>query len=414
MNTVGLITEYNPFHYGHQYHLKKSLSTTNATHSISIMSSSFMQRGEPAIVDKWTRAKMAIDNGVDLVLELPFVYSCQSAELFALGAIKTLNALNIIDYLSFGSEIGRIEPLNIMASILVDEPKEYRNYLRYHLDNGESFAVSRSMALEKYLKNNKLYREYPFKKILTGSNNILGIEYIKALKKLQSPIKPITIQRKGYDYSDTNIGNKYASASGIRKHIFNYGLESIENLLPEASYLLLKEYISQYGNFNCLANYEQLIKYVLLTKDKTEIQNILDIEDGLENRLINQSQLHNDIKKIIMATSSKRYPSTRIQRILIHLLNNLTGPSIRELYDSKPIYIRILAANSNGLELLNSIKNNSDISIITKFSHYKKYNNEVMEKFLFYERQASDLYFLGLDLDKKFTKYDYYISPYIK
>src|SRR5699024_9679918 len=171
------------------------LSTTNATHSISIMSSSFMQRGEPAIVDKWTRAKMAIDNGVDLVLELPFVYSCQSAELFALGAIKTLNALNIIDYLSFGSEIGRIEPLNIMASILVDEPKEYRNYLRYHLDNGESFAVSRSMALEKYLKNNKLYREYPFKKILTGSNNILGIEYIKALKKLQSPIKPITIQR---------------------------------------------------------------------------------------------------------------------------------------------------------------------------------------------------------------------------
>src|SRR5699024_1623217 len=124
MNTVGLITEYNPFHYGHQYHLKKSLSTTNATHSISIMSSSFMQRGEPAIVDKWTRAKMAIDNGVDLVLELPFVYSCQSAELFALGAIKTLNALNIIDYLSFGSEIGRIEPLNIMASILVDEPKE--------------------------------------------------------------------------------------------------------------------------------------------------------------------------------------------------------------------------------------------------------------------------------------------------
>ena len=196
MNILGLITEYNPFHYGHKYHLEESLSKTNSDYSVAVMSGSFVQRGEPSFIDKWTKAKMAVENGVDLVIELPFIYSSQSAELFALGAVKLLNSLNIVDFLSFGSEIGDLEPLNIISKVLLEEPTEFKTNLSYNLSLGYSFPVSRSLALEMFLKDDPLSNKYNFKTILKQSNNILGIEYIKALSKTNSNIKPITIKRK--------------------------------------------------------------------------------------------------------------------------------------------------------------------------------------------------------------------------
>src|SRR5690554_3824293 len=163
MTVVGFITEYNPFHFGHKYHLDQSIIKTGANFSIAIMSGSFVQRGEPSFIDKWTKAKMAIDNGVDLVLELPLIYAIQSAELFAYGGVKLMDSLNIVDYIAFGSELGEIDPLYSIATILNDEPPYFRERLKYHLSTGASYAVARSNAIEEYFKATSANLQYGFK-----------------------------------------------------------------------------------------------------------------------------------------------------------------------------------------------------------------------------------------------------------
>ena len=181
MRVVGFITEYNPFHLGHKYHLDKSKEITNSTHSIAIMSGSFVQRGEPSLIDKWTKAKMAIDNGVDLVIELPFIYSVQSAELFAFGGVSILDSLKTVDYIAFGSENSDIEPLNRAAEIFNKEPMEFKVLLKKSLDRGLSYSAARSFALEKFIETTDSHNIFSYSKILKQSNNILGIEYLKAL-----------------------------------------------------------------------------------------------------------------------------------------------------------------------------------------------------------------------------------------
>ncbi len=414
MNILGLIAEYNPFHYGHKYHLEESLSKTNTDYSVAVMSGSFVQRGEPSFIDKWTKAKMAVGNGVDLVLELPSIYSSQSAELFALGAVKLLNSLNIVDYLSFGSEIGDLEPLEIISKVLLEEPTDFKTNLAYNLSLGYSFPVSRSLALEVSLKDTPSSNRYDFKNILKQSNNILGIEYIKALSNIKSDIKAITIKRKGSDYKDKNINSDLSSATAIRETILKIGIEASKDLIPLESFLLLEEYSLKYGKFNTLENYSDLIRYLFLTTDKETLKTIFDIDEGLENRIIKFVKKSNSIQEIISSISTKRYPSTRIQRIFTHLLLNLNERELKELYSYEPQYVRVLAANQKGLNILNKIKKNSNIKIITKFSNYKKYNNEIIDRFLYFETKATDIYFLGLDLKAPLVSMDYYVSPFIK
>ena len=414
MNILGLITEYNPFHYGHKYHLEESLSKTNSDYSVAVMSGSFVQRGEPSFIDKWTKAKMAVENGVDLVIELPFIYSSQSAELFALGAVKLLNSLNIVDFLSFGSEIGDLEPLNIISKVLLEEPTEFKTNLSYNLSLGYSFPVSRSLALEMFLKDDPLSNKYNFKTILKQSNNILGIEYIKALSKTNSNIKPITIKRKGSSYKDKRISSVFSSATAIRDTILNIDLEASKDFIPLESFNLLEQYILRYEKFNTLENYSNLIRYLFLTTDKNILKTIFDIDEGLENRIIKFIKKSNSIEDMISDISTKRYASTRIQRIFTHLLLDLNETELKELYSYEAQYIRILAANQNGLYLLNKIKKESNVKIITKFSNYKKYNNEIIDKFLYFETKATDIYFLFLNLKRPLVDMDYYISPYIK
>lgn len=412
MKTVALITEYNPFHYGHLYHLKESIKKTQATHSIAIMSSSFMQRGEPALIDKWTRTKMAINNGVDLVIELPFVYACQSAELFASGAIKILDALKVVNFLSFGSEEGRLKNLNTLADILVKEPLAYKNRLRYYLNQGLSFPVSRSKAIEDYLKTKtndiSIYRQ-----VLKRSNNILAIEYLKALKRIDSSIKPVTVKRIGASYKEEKLHSKFASATGIRNLLLSSNFKEVKNYLPKASYELLGEYRSQYGNYNSLENYRDIIKYILTLDPKEKLKNILDNEPGLENRIVEIGLLEHKIGDIVKNISTKRHPETRVQRILIHLLNELYEPDVKELLEYEPQYIRVLGFNNKGIELLREIKAKTNLDIITKFANYPRLNNPIINKFLSYEERATNLYFLGVNFDSPLRDMDYLTSPYI-
>ncbi|NLC02726.1 MAG: nucleotidyltransferase, partial [Tissierellia bacterium] len=362
MKVLGLITEYNPFHYGHKYHLEKSMEKTNSTHSIAVMSGSFVQRGEPSIVDKWSKAKMAILNGVDLVIELPFVYSSQSAELFAHGAVKLLDNTNVVDYLCFGSEAGKLDPLKKLAKVFVEEPPIYQKSLKHFLSLGYSFSVSRSNAVDQYLNSESL----EYSTLLKGSNNILGIEYLKAIYNLNSNIEPVAIKRMGSDYKEVETLEGFASATSIRHKILRTGLSSIKNLLPIASYQVLKEYKNSYKHFNRLENYEEIFNYLLLTTDSRKLKEMLYMEEGLENRILSKSNLSKDINYILKSITTKRYPLTRIQRIFIHMLNNIDKENIKHLYNSVPNYIRVLGSNKKGYEILNKIKSDSNINIITK------------------------------------------------
>lgn len=414
MKVIGFIAEYNPFHKGHKYHLRKSKEATSAEFSIAIISGSFLQRGEPSFIDKWTKAKMAIDNGIDLVMELPFVFSTQSAESFAYGGVKLLDSLKIVDYLSFGSELGELKPLMSIASILSQEPKYYKERLKYYLAKGLNFPVSRSNALEDYIYHSSSNIKYDFKNILKWSNNILAIEYLKSLLEINSKIHPITIKRTGDNYKDISISEKFASATAIRDTIKNKGLTAIENLVPKETYYWLNKYMEKYGAFNYIDNYEDILIYLIRTVEKEKIKNLTDIEVGLENRIVEKGFNSNNINHIIDSIATKRYPKTRIQRLLIHLLNNFYVDDFKEIYKEYPSYIRVLGSNQKGLILLRKIKEQSSLPIITKFANYKYLKDEKIEKTISFDKKSTDIFFLGLKGEKVLSNMDYYISPYIK
>ncbi|MSS43879.1 nucleotidyltransferase [Anaerosalibacter bizertensis] len=414
MKVLGIISEYNPFHYGHLYHLEKSKKITGCNFSIAVMSGSFVQRGEPSFIDKWTKTKIAIDSGIDLVLELPSIFSVQSAELFAYGGVKLLDSLNIVDYISFGSELGELEILKFIAEIFAREPYYFKLMLKKYLDEGNSYSVSRSLALESFLKKDGR-NKCNYTNILKSPNNILAIEYLKALYILNSDIKPFTIKRVGSDYKETLFNNKYSSATSIRNKILKGDLKEIKNYLPEATYYHINQYLNEYDSFNTMENYSHILLYLLRTIDKNSLSKIMDIEDGLENRLINYGFKYNNITQIINNTITKRYPKTRIQRILIHLLMGINKDIFLELKNTYPQYIRVLGMNNKGMNILNKIKQNTNISIINKFADYKKENNLQLHKMIYYDKKSTDLYFLGLQKEKsRISNLDYLKSPYIK
>ncbi len=414
MRVVGFISEYNPFHLGHKYHLSQSKKQTKSHFSIAVMSGSFLQRGEPALIDKWTRAKMAIDNGVDLVLELPFIFSSQSAESFAYGGVKLLDSLNIVDYISFGSESEDLEPLKTLANILSNEPETYTFNLKSNLSLGLSFPRARSKALCQYINNYMPKDEYDYKTIIESPNNILAIEYLKALDKIDSKIKPISIKRSGSNYKDLALTNGFASATAIRNQIKIKGISAAENLLSKESYNNLKEYFYKYNSFNYLENYSQILLYLLRTIDKEKLISLIDMETGLENRMINMAFENNNIIDIVNNIVTKRYPRSRIQRLLIHLLHDLNQANFQRLYKEYPSYARVLGANQNGLSLLRKIKKSSSLAIITKFADYKKHRNDILEKTISFDKKSTDIFFLGLKTNKVLSNMDYYTSPYIK
>ena len=251
MNILGLVVEYNPFHNGHLYHLEKSKEITNATHTVAIMSGNFLQRGEPALFDKYTRAKAAVENGVDLVIELPTLFACQSAEIFSHGAICTLNSLNCIDSVCFGSEVGNIDILYTIANILVNEPDDFKVKLKNYLKEGMLFPSARSNALFDYISHNNLVNisKEDLLNILNSSNNILGIEYIKSIIKLDSNIKPYTITRIKSEYNSEQIDSSICSATAIRKSLKdNNNIELLSNVIPNKTYNVIKDSIE--NNFN--------------------------------------------------------------------------------------------------------------------------------------------------------------------
>ena len=267
MKILGIVAEYNPFHNGHLYHLQKSLEITNANATIAVMSGNFIQRGEPALLDKFTRADIAIKNGIDLVIELPLYYSVATAEHFAYGAVKLLNECNV-DYISFGTETNNLDKLKGIANLLSYETSEYSNELKKQLETGISYPEARSNTVSKILgiSNN----------ILNKANNILAIEYLKTINQLNSNIEPILIDRVDSNYHDIDSNTNILSATGIREKLKNK--EDIDLYVPEAT---LKEITSPIF----IENFEENIMYSLRKLSLENIKELPDVTEGLENRI---------------------------------------------------------------------------------------------------------------------------------
>ena len=371
MNKIlGIVSEYNPFHNGHIVHLRQSIESTQSQFVIAVMSGNFIQRGDTAIVDKWTRAEMALRQGVDLVIELPTVYATSSAENFAYGAIKILDSIGIVDYVSFGSECGNINLMADIADVLNDEPQEYSQLLHDQLQLGRSFPSAREIAINEYFLGNTTYTN-----ILKSPNNILGIEYIKALKALDSSIIPITIRRNYVDYNSTSpdLEKGIASASAIRTMIQNG--KSIRKVVPQTTYDLIKQKAKLGQLVSGIGHYSNQIIYNLRKMSLDEIANLADVSEGLENVIKLASMRTSNVYEAISMIKSKRYTQSRIQRIMLYSLLGITKKDI-ELSKKVTPYIRILGFTSKGKRLISAISDaNPKLNIIISVKKFVDSNN---------------------------------------
>ncbi len=402
MSVLGIICEYNPFHSGHKYHIEKSKEITGSNYVVAVMSGSFVQRGEPAFMDKWSRANMALENGIDLVIELPFIYASQRAESFADGAIRLLNGLNIVDHICFGSESNDLPLLQKIAEILANPNKEFMFILNKFLSENFSYPVARSKALEIYFDDN-------LGNILNSSNNILAIEYLKAMKISNSKIKPNILLRQGAAYNSLDISHDFMSATGIRNLATQGSFDKIQAHMDRKSTDIMKDFYNEFDDFNSLEKYEEFI-FFKLRFEKPE--DIMDSTQDLLNRLMNNALIYKDLGSLIDNTISKTYTKSRIKRVLVHILFNLKKNTFVQIDEIYPSYIRVLGANDEGLKLLRSIKEKSSLPIINKFSSYHKLRNENIDKIIAFDKLATDLFYYPLK--NKTYNMDYSISPYIK
>ena len=365
---LGIISEYNPFHNGHLYHLEQSKKLSGCDYTVAVISGNFTQRGSTSLVDKWEKTRMALANGVDLVIELPVLYSISSAENFADGSIKILNSLGIVDTLSFGAETSDIAVLSKIADVLTVEPTEYKNILSHELKKGLSFPKARENALLMYLGDIRKYSG-----VLSSPNNILGIEYLKALKKYKSNINPICIKRIESDYNSINFSNNIASATAIRNLVKNKSFDIIKDLVPESTYSILIDNVQNGHIVEDLSIFEKEIIYVLRKMSIEEIANLPDVSEGLEY----------SIKKAADSCNS-----------IVELLNLQVSKT------TKP-YVRILGFNNFGKTLLSEIaRNNPKLNIITSVKKFTDSNsnknfNLLLNKDIF----ATNVYTIGFEYD---------------
>jgi len=396
VNILGIITEYNPFHNGHKYHIEEAKKKTNADFTICIMSGHFLQRGIPAVIDKWTRAENALRNGVDLVIELPTVYSLNSAEYFAEGAIKLLNATGITDYVVFGSEKGTIDNFYKISQIYAQEPEKFVFQLKENLTKGLSFPKARRNALEEYLGEELNLDSKP--------NNILGIEYLKAIYNTNSTIKAETIKRIQNDYNDSNLTGEISSATAIRKKLEeNCEIKSIKKSVPLSTYNSLKKFEN---DLVFKKSFKNLIFYKIRALSTEDLSKIHDVSEGLENRIKEKALNCNNLEELILAIKSKRYTYTRIQRILFKALLNIENSDV----EHNPRYLRILGFNKKGQKIIRKLNESSHLPIITNLKNYEP-QDAVARSMIEKDILATNIYQLAKN--KKTGNLDFLNSPVI-
>ena len=366
MKICAIICEYNPLHYGHLKHIEESKKLSGADAVMCIMAGNFSQRGEPALVNKYVRARMALDAGADIVVQIPTAYVCSSAEIFATAGVKIANSFDNVTHLSFGCETKNHELLKEIAKYLADEPKEFKDTIRKYLDEGNSMAVSREKAIEELIKTDKVeFSEITeVYNILRKPNNILAIEYLKALYKTNSKIEPIFSVRENSDYTSEVVNGKDTSATAIRAKLTKKRkASSVKKLIPKTSYNLLKHELEISGLPDDKL-YSDLAMYVIKTKPLKEMAQIYDMTEGLENRFKEKANKIKDLTTLLLEVKSKRYTYTRLKRIVAKLVLGINKNCVEKLYEiDKLPFIKVLGFSNNNAKLLNELNCNTNLII---------------------------------------------------
>ncbi|MDY5845779.1 MAG: nucleotidyltransferase [Bariatricus sp.] len=389
MKIVGLIAEYNPFHNGHKYHIEAAIEATGSDAAIVLMSGNFVQRGTPAIMPKQLRAEAALRNGASLVLELPVCFACGSAEYFARGAVGIFDALGCVDCICFGSESGNVDDLEQVARILDEEPEEYRTLLKSNLKSGISFPLARQKAIKEYTQNESLAA------LLASPNNTLGIEYIKALHAIESPMTAFTIKRVESDYHDTALTDHYSSASAIRNHLSNAEslsdtLLRLKNNIPENCLRLMEEnYQIRYPVY--ADDLSLLLKYRLLSETKDTLTEYADVTEELACRIMNRLNGFLSWNQFCDLLKTKEVTYTRISRALLHILLGIRKEDMKR-YTRKhdAMYARVLGFRKSDAGILTELKRTAIVPIITKLNQASL--DEDAHKMLQTDLYAADIY----------------------
>lgn len=410
MSITGIISEYNPFHNGHKYLIEARKKNNPNSYFIAVMSGNFTQRGEAAILNKWERAKLAVENGIDLVLELPFVFAVRSAEFFAKGGIDLLQKLNCVDTICFGSEYTNAKELQFIAQVASSE--QFKFLLKENLSTGKSYAANTSKILSQLA--------HVSEDILKAPNTILGIEYLKANLTYSKPFTVDIIKRLKAEHNDLNYQENFASGTAIRHSLYthNNNFYKLKQVVPLETFTALEKIYNQETLPYLNHLFIHLIAKLRLAK-LNDLNEIYGIREGLEYKLLQVATEANSLEDFIKKLKSKRYSFTNLQRLILYLLLNITKDDITKFDHTGALYARVLAFNHKGTQLLKKMKKTSSIPIITKTTTVldsKKRCQQstsltTLEEMLAIDTYASELYNLCFNKILPYGQ-DFITSPY--
>ncbi|MFD1031081.1 nucleotidyltransferase [Metaplanococcus flavidus] len=392
MKAAGIVVEYNPFHNGHLHHARSAKESSGADILIAVMSGQFLQRGEPAFADKWKRTEMALASGVDLVIELPYVYATAQASDFARGAITLLDAIGCESF-CFGSEQGNIDPFLKSRQLLNSKNLLYQQEIHDAIQSGISYPKALNKAYQTVTDGEEGVAD------LSKPNNILGYHYIEAADRISSSMRPLTIQRIGANYHEPiTEGMSIASATGIRNAFFEGGsIKELAKYLPAPSLQALQSFAGEYGHFGSWETFYPMLRYTILKDRPANLRRFAEVTEGIENLIYEAARKEQDFESFLALVKSKRFTRTRIQRMLTHIYTGFTWEQLKSF--NQPSYLRLLGMTKAGRHYLHAQKKNITLPMISRAA-------DLTDDLGKLDIHASSLYMLGMgagNLKKEFT-----------
>ena len=401
MKICAVVCEFNPFHNGHAYLLEKAREMSGCDAIMCIMSGNFTQRGEPAIVDKTTRANMAINCGADIVVQMPTYFCSTNAEMYALAGVKIASSFDDVTHLCFGSECGDIVTINELATLFAKEPPIFKEQIRKNLNSGYSLGISKMRALNELIANERIIFSHPekAKTLLNMPNNILAVEYVQALIKTKSHITPLTV--KMIKHGDDEVPYKISNGTSIRKSIYeSKRIYSIHKFLPTLAYDIMAETLNK-CSVPDLKTFGQLALYKFSCTNIFALQQIYDMTEGIENRLIQLARENVDCDAFIESASSKRFSVNRIKRIILNSLLDIRAEFVQKLYEVDYLpYIKVLAIKEKS-NILSSVKNCKSDVVLRKQDVIVAKKDDFAKVLMYTEDRANALYSQLLDISKE-------------
>ncbi|MBQ9141390.1 MAG: nucleotidyltransferase [Lachnospiraceae bacterium] len=410
MKVCGIVAEYNPLHNGHLYHLQEAKRISGADYIIVVMGGNFMQRGTPAIMDKFERTRAALSCGADLVLELPSYYATGSAEYFATGAVSLLTKLGVVDTLCFGSECGDVEILKQIAHIIVEETESYQSCLQSYLRSGNTYPAARLAAILKVCPEISSSIT-----ILNSPNNILGIEYIKSIIRQESSLVPITMKRCGSDYHDKRLGINQSSSSALREALWSgVPLSELQDQMPEAAYQILDDYL-QNNQLLHLNDFSEIMYYKLLSEHHKGFEDYIDVSPALSDRICNNLYKFDGYEAFCDLLKTKEVTYTRISRCLYHIMLNMRKDEL-DLYMNElgiTPYARVLGFRKDATPIFSEIDKKTQIPLVTKLADAHNILSEQAYEMLLKEITINDIYSSIRASKAKIPMYNEFSTPIV-